>query len=175
MLLSALRPSQRAVLEKQLRKNINAVFSEESSQEVLLSEGFVYSHLETLLEDTECQVATDKEQDLRSWWTSEVHRKQAVKQWNETVHAFAESEAARLGVDSYSVKAAYVPRMEAVMDALVLTEDALSGSDIASEEEDSEEESEEDESEEEDEQEEDEEDLQEEAEQLGIKKRKLDS
>lgn len=161
MLLSALRPSQRAVLEKQLRKNIESALNEGSEE-------FLHGHLEMLLEDTECQAAPEKGEDLRSWWAAEVHRKQAVEEWNVAVQAFAESEAERLGVDSYSAKATYVPCPKALMEALLLTEDVLS--DVASEDEESEEEESEEESEEETE--ESEEDIAEEAVQLGIKRRK---
>ena len=174
MLLSALRPSQRAVVEKQLRKNIGALFLEGASPEVLGSEGFVQSRLEVLLEDTDCEVAPGEEGRLRSWWASEVQRKGAVKEWNLAVQAFAEAEAARLGVDSYSAKAVYLPCPKALMEALLLTEDDLGPSDVASDD-DSAEDSEEDSEEESEEEESDEaeEELAEEASQLGIKKRKL--
>ena len=171
MLLSALRPSQRGVVEKQLRKNVVALFAAGSPAEVMLGEAFFAGQLDLLLEDTECQIAPDGEEEARLWWADEVARRLAVKEWNESVTAFADREAERLGVEAYSVKATYTPQLARLAAVLVLQEEDLSGSEQGSEDEDdTAEESEEEDSEEE----EDDDDVEEDAHELGIKRKRVE-
>ena len=172
MLLSALRPSQRGVVEKQLRKNVAALFAIGSPAEVMLGEAFFAGQLDLLLEDTECQIAPDGNEEARLWWADEVARRLAVKEWNESVTAHADREAERLGVEAYSVKATYTPQLARLAAVLVLQEEDLSGSEQGSDEEqDTAEDSEE---EEEEEEEEDDDDVEEDAEELGIKRRRVE-
>ena len=154
MLVSSLRDSQRAVVEKQLRRN--------------MAEMRTFS-AETLLEDTECELVEGA--DAYAWWDDMRAKKQRTSQWLETVRKFADDEAERAGGVDFSIKVDGTVDLRPLTDMLSIAEESDSDS-VESEEEADEEESEEEESGEE---EDVAADARADAKELGIKRKRLET
>ena len=156
MLVSSLRDSQRAVVEKQLRRNLS---------------GMRTFSAEALLEDTECELVEGA--DVAAWWGDMRAKKQRTLEWLETVQKFADEEAERAGGIDFSIKVNRQVDLGPLTDMLTISEEE---SDSLESEEESEEEEEE-ESEEEEEEDDDDivADAKEEAKELGIKRKRLEA
>ena len=155
MLVSSLRDSQRAVVEKQLRRNLG---------------GMKTFSAEALLEDTECELVEGA--DAAAWWGDMQDKKRRTSEWLEAVQRFADEEAERAGGVDFSIKVNRHVNIDALTDMLTISEEESDS--VESEEESDEEE----ESEEEEEDEEDEDvvaDAREEAKELGIKRKRLEA
>jgi hypothetical protein len=154
MLVSRLRDSQRAVVEKQLRRNLSGMKSFSA---------------ETLLEDTDCELVEGA--DAAAWWDDMQAKKQRTSGWLETVQKFADEEAERAGGVDFSIKVNRQVDIAPLTDMLTISEeesDSVESEDESDEEEESEEEEEESE-------EDVAADAREEAKELGIKRKRLEA